>query len=116
MMDNGQQLEYFPLELKLNLTGSSYVKTAGARMAKYEVDRTSHSDGRQPDNDIVLFRYADALLMKSEAKVRNGEDGSLEFEGVIYKEGKASFLSYFSDFGGVWDTWCKFAISGCMIR
>lgn len=33
MMDNGQQLEYFPLELKLNLTGSSYVKTAGARMA-----------------------------------------------------------------------------------
>lgn len=41
------------------------------------------------------------------------EDGSLEFEGVIYKEGKASFLSYFSDFGGVWDTWCKFAISGC---
>jgi len=30
------------------------------------------------------------------------------FEGVIYKEGKASFLSYFSDFGGVWDTWCKF--------
>ena len=82
MMDNGQQLEYFPLELKLNLTGSSYVKTAGARMAKYEVDRTSHSDGRQPDNDIVLFRYADALLMKSEAKVRNGEDGSLELNEV----------------------------------
>ena len=27
-------------------------------------------------------------------------DGSLEFEGVIYKEGSASFLSYFSDFGG----------------
>lgn len=40
-------------------------------------------------------------------------DGSLEFEGVIYKEGSASFLSYFSDFGGVWDTWCKFAMSAC---
>lgn len=40
-------------------------------------------------------------------------DGSLEFDGVIYKEGIASFLSYFSDFGGVWDTWCKFAISSC---
>lgn len=40
-------------------------------------------------------------------------DGSLEFEGVIYKEGTASFLSYFSDFGGVWDTWCKFAMSAC---
>ena len=87
MMDNGQQLEYFPLELKLNLTGSPYVKTAGARMAKYEVDRTSHSDGRQPDNDIVLFRYADALLMKAEAKVRNGEDGAFELNEVRNRVG-----------------------------
>ena len=87
MMDNGEQLEYFPLELKLNLTGSPYVKTAGARMAKYEVDRTSHSDGRQPDNDIVLFRYADALLMKAEAKVRNGEDGSAELNKVRSRVG-----------------------------
>ena len=37
-------------------------------------------------------------------KLATDEDGSLVFEGVIYKEGKASFLSYFSDFGGVWDT------------
>ena len=87
MMDNGEQLEYFPLELKLNLTGSPYVKTAGARMAKYEVDRTSHSDGRQPDNDIVLFRYADAMLMKAEAKVRNGEDGSAELNEVRSRVG-----------------------------
>lgn len=81
-LDSGEPLEYKPLELKLNLTGSPYVKIAGARMAKYEVDRTSHSDGRQPDNDIVLFRYADVLLMKAEAKVRNGEDGSLELNQV----------------------------------
>ena len=81
-LDSGEPLEYKPLELKLNLTGTPYVKTAGARMAKYEVDRTSHSDGRQPDNDIVLFRYADVLLMKAEAKVRNGEDGSLELNQV----------------------------------
>lgn len=87
MMDNGEPLEYHPLELKLNLTGSPYVKTAGARMAKYEVDRTSHSDGRQPDNDIVLFRYADALLMKAEAKVRNGEDGSFELNEVRNRVG-----------------------------
>ena len=87
VMDNGEPLEYFPLELKLNLTGSPYVKTAGARMAKYEVDRTSHSDGRQPDNDIVLFRYADAMLMKAEAKVRNGEDGSAELNEVRSRVG-----------------------------
>ena len=82
MQDNGKPLVYMPLELKRNLTGSPYLYTAGARMGKYEVDRTAHSDGRQPDNDIVLFRYADALLMKAEAKVRNGEDGSAELNAV----------------------------------
>ena len=56
-------------------------------MAKYEVDRNSFSDGRQPDNDIVLFRYADVLLMKAEAKVRNGEDGSLELNQVRSRVG-----------------------------
>ena len=34
------------------------------------------------ENDIVLFRYADALLMKSEAKVRNGESGDTELNEV----------------------------------
>ena len=111
MMDNGQQLEYFPLELKLNLTGSSYVKTAGARMAKYEVDRTSHSDGRQPDNDIVLFRYADALLMKSEAKIRNGEDGSLELNevrgrvGMPYREATLENILKERLLELVWEGW-----------
>ena len=89
-LDNGEPLEYMPWELKINLTGSPYVKTAGARMAKYEVDRTSHSDGRQPDNDIVLFRYADALLMKAEAKVRNGEDGSAELNLVRNRVGMSN--------------------------
>ena len=111
MMDNGEQLEYFPLELRLNLTGSPYVKTAGARMAKYEVDRTSHSDGRQPDNDIVLFRYADALLMKSEAKVRNGEDGSLELNevrsrvGMPYREATLANILEERLLELVWEGW-----------
>ena len=34
------------------------------------------------ENDIVLFRYADALLMKSEAKVRNGASGDEELNEV----------------------------------
>ena len=111
MMDNGEPLEYHPLELKLNLTGSPYVKTAGARMAKYEVDRTSHSDGRQPDNDIVLFRYADALLMKSEAKVRNGEDGSLELNevrgrvGMPYREATLENILKERLLELVWEGW-----------
>lgn len=87
LMDNGKALEYQPLEVKQNLTNSPYVKTAGARMAKYEVDRTAYMDGRLISNDIVLFRYADALLMKAEAKVRNGEDGSAELDAVRLRVG-----------------------------
>lgn len=86
-MDNGQPLEYLPFELKPDLTGSPYEETAGARMAKYEVDRTAYSDGRQPDNDIVLFRYADVLLMKAEALVRDGKDGSAELNAVRARAG-----------------------------
>ena len=81
-LDNGKPLVYMPLELKLNLSNSPYKQTAGARVGKYEVDRTAYSDGRQVDNDIVLFRYGDALLMEAEAKVRNGEDGSIELNAI----------------------------------
>lgn len=86
-MDNGKPLEYQPFEVMQNLTNSPYIKTAGARMGKYEVDRTSYMDGKLQSNDIVLFRYADALLMKAEAKVRNGEDGSAELNAVRSRVG-----------------------------
>ena len=81
-MQGGDPLVYMPLEVNLDLTGSPYEKTAGARMSKYEVDRTAYSDGQLQSNDIVLFRYADVLLMAAEAKVRNGEDGSAELNQV----------------------------------
>ena len=90
MMDNGKPLEYQPFEVMQNLTNSPYIKTAGARMGKYEVDRTSYMDGKLQSNDIVLFRYADALLMKAEAKVRNGEDGSAELNAVRARVGMPS--------------------------
>lgn len=90
LMDNGKPLEYQPFEVKQNLTNSKYIKTAGARMAKYEVDRTSYMDGKLQSNDIVLFRYADVLLMKAEAKVRNGEDGSTELNMIRSRVGMPS--------------------------
>lgn len=86
-LDNGKPLVYMPLEVKLDLTGSAYEKTAGARMSKYEIDRTAYSDGQLQNNDIVLFRYADVLLMKSEAKVRNGADGTSELTEVRTRAG-----------------------------
>ena len=87
LMDNGKLLEYQPFEVAQNLTNSKFVKTAGARMAKYEVDRTSYMDGKLQSNDIVLFRYADALLMKAEAKVRNGENGDEELNRIRARVG-----------------------------
>ena len=56
-------------------------------MAKYEVDRTSYMDGKLQSNDIVLFRYADVLLMKAEAKVRNGENGDEELNMIRSRVG-----------------------------
>lgn len=89
-MDDGTPLEYKPLAVEKNLTASPYLETAGARMKKYEVDRTAYADGRMPDNDIVLYRYADVLLMKSEAKVRNGESGDEEMNAVRSRVGMPS--------------------------
>jgi hypothetical protein len=86
-LDTGEPLVYRPLTMALDLTGEPYEKTAGARMSKYEIDRTAYSDGQLQDNDIVLFRYADVLLMKSEAKVRNGDNGDLELNKVRARVG-----------------------------
>lgn len=89
-LDDGTPLEYKPLAVEKNLTASPYLETAGARMKKYEVDRTAYSDGRMPNNDIVLYRYADVMLMKSEAKVRNGGSGDEEMNAVRSRVGMPS--------------------------
>jgi hypothetical protein len=78
----GNPLRYYPWEVKLYLGGSPYVEMAGARMKKYEVDKNGTKDGKLIDNDIVLFRFADALLMRAEAKLRNGMDGQADFDAV----------------------------------
>ena len=68
----GDILKYYPWEVAIDVSGSPYVETAGARMKKYEVDKNATKDGKLMDNDIVLFRFADVLLMRAEAKLRLG--------------------------------------------
>lgn len=90
LLDDGvTPLVYEPWNVSLDVSGKPYEKTAGARMKKYEVDKTGLKDGKLLDNDIVLFRYADVLLMQSEAKVRNGEDGDAELNLVRSRVGMA---------------------------
>lgn len=88
LLDDGvTPLVYEPWKVSLDVSGQPCEKTAGARMKKYEVDKTALKDGKLLDNDIVLFRYADVLLMQSEAKVRNGENGDAELNQVRRRAG-----------------------------
>lgn len=81
-LDDGTVLEYHPWEVAVDISDTPYEKTAGARMKKYAIDTDATKDGKLMENDIVLFRYADVVLMKSEAKVRNGGNGDAELAQV----------------------------------
>lgn len=52
------------------LSGATW--NSGARLLKYEVDKSKTS--QWGDNDFVLFRYADVLWMREEAAVRCGAE------------------------------------------
>ncbi|MDD4776934.1 MAG: RagB/SusD family nutrient uptake outer membrane protein [Fermentimonas sp.] len=82
VIDDGKELVYKPDAIALDVSGIEEEKTAGARMAKYEFDTNAQSAGQLVRNDWVLFRYADVLLMKSEALVRNGQNGDAELQKV----------------------------------
>lgn len=87
--DDGKELEYLPTEIALDLSNLPGQMVGGARMKKYELDKNATTDGKLQRNDIVLFRYADVVLMIAEAKVRNGQDGTAEINLVRERAGAA---------------------------
>ena len=67
-------LEYMPLAVKVDFTAADdphAMKCAGARMKKYEFDKST-TQQYSFNNDLVIWRYADALLLKAEAEYRMG--------------------------------------------
>lgn len=48
------------------------IRMSGARVVKYEVEKGAKEN---LNNDFPLFRYADILLMKAEAMIRQGKNG-----------------------------------------
>ena len=60
----------FTREVKLNEPDANTLEITGIRVVKYAYDYT-HFEA-QSDNDYVLFRLADVLLMKAEAILRGG--------------------------------------------
>ncbi len=86
-------LEYEPLKAMVNFGNDADphdVKCAGARFKKYEYDGTASSQG-QNNNDLVVWRYGDALLLKAEAEYRLGDKaGALELVNEIRNRAKAT--------------------------
>ena len=81
---NDIDLEYKPRSVALDVTGTADEKLAGARMRKYEIDPNAMKDGKLMDNDWVIFRYADVLLMRAEALLHNGDtDGALTLVNAV---------------------------------
>ena len=92
---NGHDIavEYKPRSIALDLTGSPDEKTAGARMRKYQTDYNAFKDGKLMDNDWVIFRYADVVLMKAEALLRTGKvDEALELVNEVRSRAGAPML------------------------
>lgn len=67
-------LEYMPMAVKVDFTKADdphAMKCSGARMKKYEFDKST-TQQYSFNNDLVIWRYADALLLKAEAEYRMG--------------------------------------------
>ncbi len=65
-------LEYMPMAVKVDFSASDdphAMKCSGARMKKYEFDKST-TQQYSFNNDLVIWRYADALLLKAEAEYR----------------------------------------------
>ncbi len=94
--DGVTPLVYHPLAVTdFDLTSSEFEKTAGARMAKYSIDAAMRDDGRLGQSDIVLFRYADALLMYAEAAYRLGDSkDALDAMNEVYR--RSNYKNYHS--------------------
>lgn len=86
-------LEYEPLKAVVNFGNDADphdVKCAGARFKKYEYDGTASTQG-QNNNDLVIWRYGDALLLKAEAEYRLGDKaGALNLVNEIRNRAKAT--------------------------
>lgn len=83
-LGDGAQLCYNPMDVVVDFkedVPNQILKFAGARMSKYEVDNTI-SSYLNHNNDKVFWRYADALLLAAEAKVRMGQSGDAEVNEI----------------------------------
>jgi hypothetical protein len=84
----GNPLAFTP-EVNIVETGNN-LEVTGIRVMKYIID---YNHGDNADNDLVIYRYADVLLMKAEAMLRTGDAaGALAIVNQIRTARHASTL------------------------
>jgi len=70
----------FTEQIDFTVPGSDY--NTGYRVEKYEFSKKSTSGRNLGDADIVIFRLADAYLMRAEAKLRKSNDAAAALADV----------------------------------
>ena len=68
-------------------------KLQGCHSIKWFTTPADYNNGRNQSNDLPLFRYADILLIKAEALVRNGQSGAKELFNQIRSYAGAPTIS-----------------------
>ncbi len=91
--DGKTPLVYEADKVAMDVSGTPYEKTAGARLNKYEHDPNGIQDCNVGKNDIVLFRYADVVLMKAEALLRKGQSAYAEIRDIRDRVGAGEIAS-----------------------
>jgi len=64
------------------------IRNSGARVVKFEVKRGAKAN---LSNDFPIFRYADVLLMKAEALIRQGKNGDEEVNKIRERAGLSTW-------------------------
>ncbi|RDC65132.1 RagB/SusD family nutrient uptake outer membrane protein [Adhaeribacter pallidiroseus] len=70
LLDDGVHLTFTPEIPQFEMPAGIVARSAGARSQKYEIQRNNSSADQ--DNDFVIFRLGDVILMRGEAHFRNG--------------------------------------------
>lgn len=72
LIDDSQPVVLNPDVTTLSYTAGYVGRSAGARSAKYQIQRNNFTTDSWQDNDFIIYRLGDAYLMRAEANLRLG--------------------------------------------
>lgn len=79
--DRKKQPLAFTREVKVQESGTN-LEVTGIRVYRYPIDYAPTND-ETPDNDYVIYRFADVYLMKAEAQFRGGTGGAAAAQATL---------------------------------